>query len=617
MTPERQGFFITLFRPQTPWYKLAMSQQSTLDQMLAMLSEPATPKLASAPDAVAPSPAPVAAPAPASAQIAQTAAKIASAEDQIMRASAAEFGREFAKAAAAEFEKEGTFAKTASAPGAIDQAAVNAAFQAGMVKGAVDTVARFRAGYAEQLKVAHDLATAAHLTGQAHGATLRKHASDLAAHEAKVASGQVKEAGEGVPLVATLPFGVGPVGALATAPTGHGLEAGARSWAGGVLGAPVGAGLGALAGGALGAGVGYLAGDGDPSAMGASAGIGGGIGASLGGLAGSMMGSNMALQPIYNEPQRMTVGPEGFAGRVVTASDEAPKDEKKGHGGAMAAGALGAGAAGTGAYMGAHDPSMMARLQQLAGGGAPAAPAAAAMPAPTPVPSDFRVVPEMPPPALSYMGNGPTPGPFRYEGPSFEDAHPESVSESVPAGGHEDFGAGVSQGPEDTFGFGRAAATARGALADATANHASYASEHPFHALWNRGAEGAAAAQHAANVGAAGTIDDARSAALGTYDDLGRSGQYVHEQASEAARAAGQAAGQAVTESTPYRALHDIHESMTPGVRSIARGLSDAYESAAPHVQHAADAARQGLGSLYDSASDWASGVNLPQGLGN
>jgi hypothetical protein len=184
---------------------------STIDLMLAMVEEKPAMKTGSAP-AEAPV-APSAPAAPAVKQvISEAAAKIASAEEAQMQTSAAAYGVEFAKAAEAYFEEKGTFKKAASAPGAggdINQAAVDAAFKAGMTKGAEDTVAAFRQGYSDNLKIAHDLLTITHLSGQAHSATLRKHASDLAEKKKLVESGQLKQADAGVHLAEVLPF-VGP-----------------------------------------------------------------------------------------------------------------------------------------------------------------------------------------------------------------------------------------------------------------------------------------------------------------------------------------------------------------------------------------------------------------------
>lgn len=284
-----------------------MSNTSEIDRMLGMLTAQPTPKVASAPQVEAPTPAPAGEPSAPATTVAAAAAKIASAEDGLMRTSAAEFGREFAKAASEYFEKEGTFTKTASAPA--DSAAVDAAFRAGIVKGAEDAISTFQRGYANNLKLAHGMATAAHLSGQQHAAYLRKHAADLTAMQEAVASGQTKQADAEVPLIATLPFGVGPLGALATAPRGRGLEGAARSWAGGVLGTPVGAVGGGLLGAGLGAGLGYLTG-GEHDAEMASAGglLGAGIGTGAGGLYGSIAGSRAALAPIYNPaPTRVSL----------------------------------------------------------------------------------------------------------------------------------------------------------------------------------------------------------------------------------------------------------------------------------------------------------------------
>lgn len=132
-----------------------------------------------------------------------------------------------------------------------------------------------------------------------------------------------------VPAVATLP-GVGPYGAFATAPTGRGLEAAIRSWAGGTLGTAGGAAAGGLLGTGLGAGLGTAYGAGlgavanaafeaahghppadvfdtdalmDAGALG-GAGVGALLGTTLGGLEGSVHGSRAALKPIYAAPAR-------------------------------------------------------------------------------------------------------------------------------------------------------------------------------------------------------------------------------------------------------------------------------------------------------------------------
>lgn len=190
------------------------TNMSNVDQMLSFLEptpEPgASTKTASAPvDASAAPAAPAAAPAASS--VATAAAKIASAEEEQMKTTAAAFGTEFAKAAEAHFKSVGIdFAKVGSAPGAgggdINQAAVDAAFKAGMLKGAEDTVAAFRQGYADRLKVAHDLLTTTHMSGQAHGAALRKHASDVAAKQKLVDAGQIKQADAEVQIADVLPF---------------------------------------------------------------------------------------------------------------------------------------------------------------------------------------------------------------------------------------------------------------------------------------------------------------------------------------------------------------------------------------------------------------------------
>lgn len=190
------------------------SNTINVDTMLSLLEntpEPgASTKTASAPvDASAAPAAPAAAPAASS--VAQAAAKIASAEEEQLKTTAATFGLEFAKAAEAHFKAAGIdFAKVGSAPGAVggdvNQAAVNAAFQAGMLKGAEDTVASFRQGYAANLKKAHDLLTITHMSGQSHGAALRKHASDVAEKQKLVDAGQIKQADAEVPFAAVLPF---------------------------------------------------------------------------------------------------------------------------------------------------------------------------------------------------------------------------------------------------------------------------------------------------------------------------------------------------------------------------------------------------------------------------
>lgn len=193
------------------------TNKSNVDQMLSFLEQTPEPgastKTASDVDAPAAPAAPAAAPAASS--VAQAAAKIASAEEEQMKTTAAAFGVEFAKAAEAHFKAAGLdFSKVAAAPGnaggggAINQAAVDAAFKAGMTKGAEDTVAAFRQGYADRLKVAHDLLTVTHMSGQAHGAALRKHASDVAAKVEQVKNGQLKVADANMAIADVLPFWV-------------------------------------------------------------------------------------------------------------------------------------------------------------------------------------------------------------------------------------------------------------------------------------------------------------------------------------------------------------------------------------------------------------------------
>ncbi len=221
------------------------TSNSQLDQMLAMLTnEPAALKVASAPE-VSPSttPAPAAAPAPAPA-VQAAAVKIANAEEAQMLATAAEFGRAFAKAASEQFAADGVFTKVAGA----DSAVLADVFKAGMIKGAEDTVARFRRGYADYLKSDHENATVAHLTGQAHGAFLRKHASEVVAKQEALKNGQIKQADAGVALPATLPFAQRPRDPRADASTevaqdGDRRRSAAHSLArGGALGIVLGAG---------------------------------------------------------------------------------------------------------------------------------------------------------------------------------------------------------------------------------------------------------------------------------------------------------------------------------------------------------------------------------------
>ena len=185
------------------------TSNSQLDQMLAMLTnEPAALKVASAPEvSTSTTPAPAPAAAPASAPAVQAAAvKIANAEEAQMLATAAEFGRAFAKAASEQFAADGVFTKVAGA----DSAVLAEVFKAGMIKGAEDTVAGFRRGYADYLKSDHENATVAHLTGQAHGAFLRKHASEVVAKQEAFKNGQIKQADAEVALPATLPFAQRP-----------------------------------------------------------------------------------------------------------------------------------------------------------------------------------------------------------------------------------------------------------------------------------------------------------------------------------------------------------------------------------------------------------------------
>lgn len=183
---------------------------STVDSMLAMLEVQAQPATKTASDPSGTGALPPAPTAPAVKQVVtDVAAKIASAEEAQMKTSAAAFGVEFAKAAEAYFEQNGTFKKAASAPGAggdINQAAVDAAFKAGMEKGASDTVALFQQGYADNLKTEHDLLTVTHVSGQVHSAALRKHASDVAEKKKLVDAGQIKQADAEVPFPAVLPF---------------------------------------------------------------------------------------------------------------------------------------------------------------------------------------------------------------------------------------------------------------------------------------------------------------------------------------------------------------------------------------------------------------------------
>lgn len=225
------------------------TSNSQLDQMLAMLTnEPAALKVASAPEvstSTAPAPAPAAAPASAPA-VQAAAVKIANAEEAQMLATAAEFGRAFAKAASEQFAADGVFTKVAGA----DSAVLAEVFKAGMIKGAEDTVAGFRRGYADYLKSDHENATVAHLTGQAHGAFLRKHASEVVAKQEALKNGQIKQADAEVALPATLPFAQRPRDPRADASTKVAQDDGKRRSvalplaAGGVLGAGLGGTLG-------------------------------------------------------------------------------------------------------------------------------------------------------------------------------------------------------------------------------------------------------------------------------------------------------------------------------------------------------------------------------------
>lgn len=195
-----------------------MTNPRSIDQMLALFDGDTATKTASAPVVDAPVSAPAATPtpAPSTPSIEAAAQKIASAEDAQMRTTAAAFGAEFGKAAAAELEKSPVFAKTASAPGAavdINQAAVDAAFRAGMLKGASDMVDTWRSAYAKNLQAEHDMLTVVHLSGQAHGAALRKHASDVVEKQKLVDGGQLKQADAEVTLPASLPFVSAPTGA--------------------------------------------------------------------------------------------------------------------------------------------------------------------------------------------------------------------------------------------------------------------------------------------------------------------------------------------------------------------------------------------------------------------
>lgn len=158
-----------------------MSTPSQLDTMFALLSssEPAISKTASAPAA---SPVTSITPAPAlptPARVDDAAMKIAGAEDAAIRESARVFGEEFARSAAATFERNNVFPKVASAP---SDDATQAAFRAGFEKGTEASLQRWRLGYASQLKLAHDVATAAHYSGQQHSAMLRKNASAVDAN---------------------------------------------------------------------------------------------------------------------------------------------------------------------------------------------------------------------------------------------------------------------------------------------------------------------------------------------------------------------------------------------------------------------------------------------------